>query len=96
IRAIAGGKVAAANIDTYLGYNHIISSDVEIPAPRLGDRAACGRVNMTEREAAERQNDFDLMENSMTHEEACQESLRCLRCDHFGYGVFKGGRVDKW
>ena len=33
IRAIAAGKVAAANIDNYLGYNHIISTDVEIPAP---------------------------------------------------------------
>ena len=31
IRAIAAGKVAAANIDKYLGYNHIIESDVKIP-----------------------------------------------------------------
>ena len=30
IRAIAAGKVAAANIDAYLGYNHEIRSDVEI------------------------------------------------------------------
>ena len=29
-------------------------------------------------------------------EEAMQESSRCLRCDHFGYGIFKGGRVEKW
>ncbi len=27
----------------------------------------------------------------MTCEEANQESRRCLRCDHFGFGVFKGG-----
>ena len=32
----------------------------------------------------------------MTEEEALQESRRCLRCDHFGYGIFKGGRVEKW
>jgi Uncharacterized conserved protein len=32
----------------------------------------------------------------MTLEEAQQESSRCLRCDHFGYGIFKGGRVEKW
>ena len=32
----------------------------------------------------------------MTEEEAVQESSRCLRCDHFGYGIFKGGRVEKW
>ena len=31
IRAIAAGKVAAANIDEFLGYNHVISADVEIP-----------------------------------------------------------------
>ena len=28
--------------------------------------------------------------------EACQEAGRCLRCDHFGFGVFKGGRTKKW
>ena len=32
----------------------------------------------------------------MTHEEACAESGRCLRCDHFGYGIFKGGRTERW
>ena len=32
----------------------------------------------------------------MTLQEARQESNRCLRCDHFGYGNFKGGRVEKW
>lgn len=96
IRAIAAGKVAAANIDNYLGYNHIIRTDVEIPTARLDDRPACGRVNMLERDAAERKNDFELIEHGMTCAEAHQESFRCLRCDHFGYGVFKGGRVKKW
>ena len=28
----------------------------------------------------------------MTKNEARQEAGRCLRCDHFGYGIFKGGR----
>ncbi len=96
IRAIAAGKVAAANIDTYLGYHHVISTDVLVPAPRLDDRPACGRVNMPEREAAERVHDFALIECGMTDEEALQESSRCLRCDHFGYGVFKGGRKRTW
>ena len=96
IRAIAAGKVAAANIDEYLGYHHAITCDVEIPSPRLDDRPACGRVNMCERTAEERQKDFELMECGMTHEEALQESHRCLRCDHFGYGVFKGGRIKRW
>ena len=31
IKAIAAGKVAAANIDEYLGFNHEITCDVEIP-----------------------------------------------------------------
>ena len=96
IRAIAAGKVAAANIDNYLGYNHIIKSDVEIPTARIDDRPACGRVNMLERDAMERKNDFELIECGMTCAEAHQESFRCLRCDHFGYGVFKGGRIKKW
>lgn len=96
IRAIAAGKVAAANIDEYLGYNHVITCDVEIPRVRLNDRHTCGRVNMKEREAFERSGDMELIECGMTHEEACQEAGRCLRCDHFGFGVFKGGRVDKW
>ena len=36
------------------------------------------------------------IECGMTHEEACAESGRCLRCDHFGYGIFKGGRTERW
>ncbi len=96
IRAIAAGKVAAANIDEYLGYHHVIESDVDIPEPRIADRIPCGRVNMREREASERVLDFELVECPMSHEEAMQESSRCLRCDHFGLGVFKGGRIEKW
>lgn len=96
VRAIAAGKVAAANIDNYLGFNHEIVSDVEIPPACLDDRLPCGRVNLTEREAAERKQDFDLAECGMTAQEAAQESSRCLRCDHFGYGIFKGGRSERW
>ena len=55
-----------------------------------------GRVNMTERSPEERRHDFKLMECSMSDQEACQESGRCLHCDHFGYGIFKGGREAKW
>ena len=73
-----------------------ITADVEIPEAKLVDRPACGRVNMEEREASERIRDFEPVECGMTCEEARQEASRCLRCDHFGYGVFKGGRVDRW
>lgn len=96
IRAIAAGKVAAANIDNYLGFNHLISCDVDIPAARLEDRPVCARINLREKEANERKDNFDFIEYGMTREEACQEASRCLRCDHFGYGVFKGGRVAIW
>lgn len=96
IKAIAAAKVIAANIDEYLGYHHIISADVEIPAPRLDDRTPCGRVNMTEREVCQRIHDFEGVENCMTEQEARQEASRCLRCDHFGFGVFKGGRTTLW
>ncbi len=96
IRAIAAGKVAAANIDEYLGFNHAITCDVEIPAPALYDRAPTGRVNLTERPAQERCRDFEILECGMTEQEALQEAHRCLRCDHFGYGAFKGGRTKQW
>ena len=96
IRAIAAAKVMAANVDEYLGYHHIISCDVDIPEPRMADRTPCGRVNMTEREVCERVCDFDGVENCMTEQEAHQEANRCLRCDHFGFGVFKGGRNRLW
>ena len=96
IRAIAAGKVAAANIDYYLGYNHVITTDVDIPNPDLADKAYCGRINMSEREPGERKNDFELMELVMTEKESCQEAGRCLRCDHFGCGIFKGGRKTEW
>ena len=29
-------------------------------------------------------------------EEALQEASRCLRCDHFGFGSFRGGREIQW
>ncbi len=96
IKAIAATKVVAANIDEYLGFHHQISCDVEIPEANLRDRTPCGRVNLTEREACERVRDFDGVENCMTEQEAKQEASRCLRCDHFGYGIFKGGREKIW
>ena len=96
IRAIAAGKVAAANIDEYLGYHHIIPCDVEIPQVRYENKSPCGRINLQEREASERKNDFEAIECSMTRQEAAQEAGRCLRCDHFGYGNLKGGRAAIW
>ena len=96
IRAIAAGKVAAANIDEYLGFHHDIQTSVQVPVPSFADLRPRGRVDANERDAYERKSDFQCIECSMTEEEATQEASRCLRCDHFGYGSFKGGRVEKW
>ena len=96
IRAIAAGKVAAANIDEHLGFHHEIKVDVDIPGPRLNNRAPHGRINTTEREACQRRCDFEDIECGLTEEGAVTEASRCLRCDHFGYGIFRGGRDIKW
>lgn len=96
IKAIAAGKVVAANIDEYLGFNHEITCDVEIPYASNEDKVACGRVEVALRDAAERKNDFEPIEYGFSCEEACQEAGRCLRCDHFGFGAFRGGREEQW
>lgn len=96
IKAIAAGKVAAANIDEYLGFNHEITCDVEITYASNEDKVACGRVEVALRDAAERKNDFEPIEYGFSCEEACQEAGRCLRCDHFGFGAFRGGREEQW
>ena len=96
ILAVAAGKVAASNIDAFLGYSHVIRSDVQVPEPFLNYTPACGRVNPSGREIEHISGDFALVTKGMTREEAMQECSRCLRCDHFGYGMFRGGRCETW
>ncbi|MGN1049498.1 MAG: FAD-dependent oxidoreductase, partial [Selenomonadaceae bacterium] len=96
IKAIAAGKVAAANIDEYLGFKHTISCDVEIPEVDIADKEPCGKVQLNEIEADVRKKSFDQMEICMSEQEACQEAGRCLRCDRFGFSALKGGRRLKW
>ena len=96
INAIAAGKVVAANIDEYLGYKHEIKVDVDIPLPRIEDKKPCGRQELRMRFANERGNDFHAIEGGMSLEESLQEASRCLRCDFNGFGLFRGGRNDKW
>lgn len=93
IKAIGAGKVAAINIDEYLGYHHKYNDDIKIPEPKENDRTHYGRVHMTDRSARERKTNFEPIENGMSYEEAMQECRKCLRCDHFGCGVIEGGRV---
>ena len=94
IIAIGAGKVAARNIDDYLGFNHEPDCGVEVPPAAANWRQPCGRVNIVERPARERKGDFDAVEVEMSAEEAFQEARRCLRCDHFGCGVLDEGRVQ--
>ena len=94
IRAIGAGKVAARNIDEYLGYHHTLNCGVEAPLPKQNDRTPKGRVEIAERPARERKNDFEHVECGMSLEEAQQECGRCLRCDCFGAGAQVGGRVQ--
>ena len=94
IIAIGAGKVAARNIDDFLGFNHEIDCGVEVPSAAANWRQPCGRVNIVERPARERKGDFDAVEVEMSAEEAFQEARRCLRCDHFGCGVLDEGRVQ--
>lgn len=94
IIAIGAGKVAARNIDDFLGFNHELDCGVEVPPAAANWRQPCGRVNIVERPARERKGDFDAVEVEMSVEEAFQEARRCLRCDHFGCGVLDEGRVQ--
>lgn len=96
IRAINAGKVAARNIDDFLGYNHEVSHHIDLPPVKFKGKTSCARCEMGEREAADRVKDFDLVEKGLSAEEATQEASRCLRCDHFGFGAFRGGRIDQW
>ena len=96
INAIAAGKTAAANIDTYLGFEHKLVCDVEIPYAKPEDKLLRGRSNTTLQEAAKRSGCFECVECGLTDETARNESSRCLRCDQYGYGKFRGGRQFTW
>lgn len=93
IKAIGAGKIAALNIDEYLGYHHKYNDVIAIPDPKENDRTHYGRVHLTDRSARERKKNFEPVENGMSYDEAMQECRKCLRCDHFGCGVVEGGRV---
>ena len=73
IRAVAAGKVAAANIDAYLGFDHKISTDVEIPASHLTNTPPCGRVNLKSHCTPDCQGNFDLVVEGMSKKEKKQK-----------------------
>ena len=96
IRAVAAGKVAAANIDAYLGFEHKIKTDVVVPPAHLTNAPPCGRVNLKSHCTPDCKGNFDLVVEGMSRKEADQESERCLRCDYFGFGSIRGGRTGEW
>ncbi len=97
IKAIGAGKVAAFNIDMYLGGHGIVPEDeISIPAAIPGDLSPAGRVNLRERPASERIHDWKQFELNMDFQEALHEARRCLRCDHYGSGSIEGGRLARW
>ena len=93
IAAIAAGHVAAANINEYLGGRAIPQSEVAVPYPKQNKLEEIGRLNVAQRPARERKNDFEYVELPISEEEIVQECGRCLRCDHFGCGSMLGGRT---
>ena len=88
--------VAAANIDAYLGFEHKIKTDVVVPPAHLTNAPPCGRVNLKSHCTPDCKGNFDLVVEGMSRKEADQESERCLRCDYFGFGSFRGGRTGEW
>lgn len=96
IKAVAAGKVAADNIDEFLGFDHKIKCDTLVPNPSLSNMGRCGRIDLSNVEIENVQGNFDLVTDGMSAEEVRQECSRCLRCDHFGYGVFRQGRNIEW
>ena len=71
---------------------HCVDKQKDIQKEQAKARKAAER----EAEADERKRDFKCIECGLTDEEAYAEASRCLRCDHYGYGIFRGGRNEKW
>lgn len=96
IRAVGAGKVAAANIDAYLGGQGLEHEEISVPPAVPGDMSPTGRVNLAERPVSERVADWNQIEIGMDFREAMHEARRCLRCDHYGSGAMEGGRLARW
>ena len=96
VRLVEGTGVITINgknIDEYLGYHHKYLEDIKVPEPKENNRTHYGRVHLTDRSARERKHNFEPIENGMSYDEAMQECGKCLRCDHFGCSVVKGGII---
>ena len=87
IRAIAGGRTAAEEIDRYLGGDGDISevlAPVEEGDPYLGESSGFGelpRCHVGELDVASRVCGFAPVESALDDKSALYESGRCLQCD---------------
>ncbi len=95
IKAIAAGRVAAANIDNALGYTHDVHDRVDIP-PARSAVGPCGRIELKDVIAADAAQTFEIAKLGMSAQEAHQEASRCLRCDHYGFGATCTQEVASW
>lgn len=86
IKAIAAGKVAAANIDKAFGFAHDVYDCVEIP-PAHVPLGPAGRIDLKNVDFKTAATSFDIAKLGMSVQEAAQESSRCLRCDKRGFGA---------
>ena len=55
-----------------------------------------GRVPVREQDPKVRARNFEEVCYGYNEQEALLESSRCLHCDYFGFGNFRGGRETKW
>ena len=87
IEAIAGGRLAAEQMDLYLGGDGVIDEellDFEAPDPNIGQIEGFGdlaRVEPQVEEGSARATNFGLVEHAFTCDQAKCEAERCLQCD---------------
>ena len=93
--SIEASVLIAANL-VDLGIPQIWAKAISASHGKILERIGVNHVIYPEREAGERIHDWNLVEQGLTEEEARQEASRCLRCDHFGFGTFRGGRNLEW
>ncbi len=87
IQAIAAGRLAAQQIDRYLGGDGEIEealAPVQYRCPHIGKRTNFGMLPRQEAEVVSpeiRVNGFDRMDLGFTEETALCEAARCMQCD---------------
>ena len=85
ILSIGEGKVAAFNIDDYLGGKNEFDPEVCPKEFYTKSREVSKRENVHERPADERRNDFEHIELPVSADAGRRECGRCLHCDLYGW-----------